>query len=175
VCYRGEGRCWLLEMTAGLHISRRPESAAARRTAQLRPVAVLTGALAGDLRRLLRRDDDCTAPGKPACDCDDPAPREELADALAAPSVPLVLPEVLQWLLFVFIPSLIQKSASGEAPHPRSLLCRMSASGWPGVRPAFTSGGRLWPRVSDFKNGAEERIFAPVGILKWWLVVIQID
>ena len=39
--------------------------------------------LAGDLRRLLRRDDDYAAAGKPACDYDDPAAREELVDALA--------------------------------------------------------------------------------------------
>ncbi len=39
--------------------------------------------LAGELRRLLRRDDDYTAAGKPACDYDDPAAREELAGALA--------------------------------------------------------------------------------------------
>ena len=39
--------------------------------------------LAGELRRLLRRDDDYAAAGKPACDYDDPAAREELADALA--------------------------------------------------------------------------------------------
>ena len=39
--------------------------------------------LAGELRRLLRRDDDYAAAGKPACDYDDPAAREELVDALA--------------------------------------------------------------------------------------------
>jgi hypothetical protein len=39
--------------------------------------------LGGDLRRLLRRDDDYVAAGKPACDYDDPAAREELVDALA--------------------------------------------------------------------------------------------
>ena len=41
------------------------------------------GGLAGDLRRLLRRDDDYAAAGKPACDYDDLAAREELVDALA--------------------------------------------------------------------------------------------
>jgi Transposase DDE domain/Transposase domain (DUF772) len=39
--------------------------------------------LAGELRRLLRRDDDYAAAGKPACDYDDVAAREELVDALA--------------------------------------------------------------------------------------------
>jgi hypothetical protein len=39
--------------------------------------------LAGELRRLLCRDDDYAAAGKPACDYDDPAAREELVDALA--------------------------------------------------------------------------------------------
>jgi Transposase DDE domain/Transposase domain (DUF772) len=39
--------------------------------------------LAGELRRLLRRDDDYAAAGKPACEYDDPAAREELVDALA--------------------------------------------------------------------------------------------
>ena len=41
------------------------------------------GELAGELRRLLRRDDDYAAAGKPACDYDDAAAREELVDALA--------------------------------------------------------------------------------------------
>jgi hypothetical protein len=39
--------------------------------------------LAGTLRGVLRRDDDYAAAGKPACDYDDPAAREELVDALA--------------------------------------------------------------------------------------------
>jgi hypothetical protein len=39
--------------------------------------------LAGTLRGGLRRDDDYAAAGKPACDYDDPAAREELVDALA--------------------------------------------------------------------------------------------
>src|SRR5216684_9049249 len=39
--------------------------------------------LAGELRRLLRRDDDYAAAGKPACDYDDAAAREELVGALA--------------------------------------------------------------------------------------------
>jgi len=41
------------------------------------------GELAGELRVLLRRDDDYAAAGKPACDYDDAAAREELVDALA--------------------------------------------------------------------------------------------
>jgi Transposase DDE domain/Transposase domain (DUF772) len=39
--------------------------------------------LAGELRAVLARDDGYAAAGKPACDYDDPAAREELADALA--------------------------------------------------------------------------------------------
>ena len=39
--------------------------------------------LAARLQRVLRRDDDYAAAGKPACDYDDPAAREELVDALA--------------------------------------------------------------------------------------------
>ena len=39
--------------------------------------------LAGELRAVLRRDDDYAAAGKPACDYDDPAAREELVGALA--------------------------------------------------------------------------------------------
>jgi hypothetical protein len=39
--------------------------------------------LARELRRSLRRDDDYAAAGKPACDYDDPAAREDLVDALA--------------------------------------------------------------------------------------------
>ena len=41
------------------------------------------GELATGLRAVLRRDDDYAAAGKPACDYDDPAAREELVDALA--------------------------------------------------------------------------------------------
>ncbi|HEV3295333.1 MAG TPA: IS1182 family transposase [Streptosporangiaceae bacterium] len=41
------------------------------------------GGLAGELRGLLRRDDDYAAAGKPACDYDDAAAREDLVDALA--------------------------------------------------------------------------------------------
>jgi hypothetical protein len=41
------------------------------------------GELAGELRGLLRRDDDYAAAGKPACDYDDAAAREALVDALA--------------------------------------------------------------------------------------------
>jgi Transposase DDE domain len=41
------------------------------------------GGLAGELRAVLRRDDDYAAAGKPACDYDDPRAREELVDALA--------------------------------------------------------------------------------------------
>src|SRR5450755_2059694 len=39
--------------------------------------------LAGELRAVLRRDDDYAAAGKPACDYDDAQAREELAGALA--------------------------------------------------------------------------------------------
>jgi Transposase DDE domain/Transposase domain (DUF772) len=39
--------------------------------------------LAGELRAVVRRDDDYAAAGKPACDYDDPAAREEMVDALA--------------------------------------------------------------------------------------------
>ena len=39
--------------------------------------------LDGELRAVLRRDDDYAAAGKPACDYDDAAAREELVDALA--------------------------------------------------------------------------------------------
>jgi hypothetical protein len=41
------------------------------------------GELATGLRAVLRRDDDYAAAGKPACDYDDAAAREELVDALA--------------------------------------------------------------------------------------------
>ena len=41
------------------------------------------GELAGELRGVLRRDDDYAAAGKPACDYEDAAAREELVDALA--------------------------------------------------------------------------------------------
>jgi hypothetical protein len=39
--------------------------------------------LAGELRGVLARDDDYAAAGKPACDYEDPAARDELVDALA--------------------------------------------------------------------------------------------
>jgi hypothetical protein len=32
------------------------------------------------------------------------------------------------------------ETGSGEALHPRSLLCRMSTCGWPGVRPGLHLG-----------------------------------
>jgi hypothetical protein len=41
------------------------------------------GGLGAQLRSLLARDDDYVTAGKPACDYDDPAAREELVDALA--------------------------------------------------------------------------------------------
>ena len=41
------------------------------------------GGLAGQLRAVLRRDDDYAAAGKPVCDYGDPQAREELVDALA--------------------------------------------------------------------------------------------
>jgi len=41
------------------------------------------GELGGELRGLLRRDDDYAAAGKPVCGYDDPAAREALVDALA--------------------------------------------------------------------------------------------
>lgn len=41
------------------------------------------GELAAELRRALKRDDDYTSPGKPACDWEDRAAREALVDALA--------------------------------------------------------------------------------------------
>jgi hypothetical protein len=41
------------------------------------------GGLAAQLRAVLRRDDDYAAAGKPACDYEDAAAREELVDALA--------------------------------------------------------------------------------------------
>jgi hypothetical protein len=41
------------------------------------------GELAGELRGVLRRDDDYAAAGKPPCDYEDAAAREELVDALA--------------------------------------------------------------------------------------------
>src|SRR6059058_3072755 len=40
------------------------------------------GELGGELRGVLRRDDDYAAAGKPVCDYDDPAAREALVDAL---------------------------------------------------------------------------------------------
>ena len=39
-------------------------------------------ALAGQVRAVLRRDDDYASPGKPPCDWDDPAAREALVDEL---------------------------------------------------------------------------------------------
>src|SRR5712692_6976234 len=41
------------------------------------------GELAGELRAVLRREDDYAAAGKPACEWDDAAAREDLVDALA--------------------------------------------------------------------------------------------
>jgi hypothetical protein len=49
----------------------------------IRGLLKAAGGLAGELRAVLRRDDDYAAAGKPACDYDDPAAREDLVDALA--------------------------------------------------------------------------------------------
>jgi hypothetical protein len=46
--------------------------------------------LAGELRGVLRRDDDYVAAGKPACDYDDAAARAELVDALAGDAYALL-------------------------------------------------------------------------------------
>jgi hypothetical protein len=46
--------------------------------------------LEGELRGLLRRDDDYTSPGKPVCDWDDAAAREALVDALARDAMALL-------------------------------------------------------------------------------------
>jgi hypothetical protein len=50
--------------------------------------------LAAQLRGVLRRDDDYVAAGKPVCDYDDPAAREDLVDALAGDAHALL--EVLE-------------------------------------------------------------------------------
>ena len=44
--------------------------------------------LAAELRSVLKRDDDYTSPGKPACNWDDEAAREALVDALAPDPTP---------------------------------------------------------------------------------------
>ena len=46
--------------------------------------------LAGQLRAVLSRDDDYAGAGKPVCDYDDPAAREELVDALARDAMALL-------------------------------------------------------------------------------------
>jgi len=46
-------------------------------------LAVADAGLADQLRAVLARDDDYAGPGKPMCDWDDPAAREQLVDALA--------------------------------------------------------------------------------------------
>ena len=51
---------------------------------------VCGGELAGELRGVLRRDDGYASAGKPACDYDDAAAREELVDALAKDARALV-------------------------------------------------------------------------------------
>jgi hypothetical protein len=49
----------------------------------IRGLLAAAGAHAADVRAVLRRDDDYASPGKPVCDYDDRAAREELIDALA--------------------------------------------------------------------------------------------
>ena len=46
-------------------------------------LAAADAGLAAELRAVLARDDDYAGPGKPVCDWDDPAAREQLVDALA--------------------------------------------------------------------------------------------
>jgi hypothetical protein len=82
------------------------------------------GELAGELRGLLRRDDDYAAAGKPACDYDDAAAREELVDALARDAYALlaaldgrelgpVLAQAAALLATVTGQDLVEESAGG--------------------------------------------------------------
>lgn len=48
----------------------------------LAALAAVGSSLAGQVRAVLRRDDDYAGPGKPPCDWDDPAAREMLVDEL---------------------------------------------------------------------------------------------
>jgi hypothetical protein len=53
-------------------------------------LALADADLAGELRGMLRRDDDYATAGKPVCDYDDPAAREGLVNALACDAMALV-------------------------------------------------------------------------------------
>jgi len=54
-------------------------------------LAVCDGELEGELRGVLARDDDYRTAGKPACDYDDPAARQELVDALSKDALALLV------------------------------------------------------------------------------------
>src|SRR5215468_8158913 len=78
--YPGFVHTVLVDMRARLARSARPD----RIFEAVLEVARAAGSdLAGELRAVLRRDDEYAAGGKPACDWDDPVAREELVDALA--------------------------------------------------------------------------------------------
>ena len=77
------GRKRVLDSTALYDAVATQDTVTLIRSALRGMLAVAETSLAADLRRVLKRDDDYTAAGKPVCDWDDKEAREALVDALA--------------------------------------------------------------------------------------------
>ncbi len=80
-----KGRARVLDSTAVYDAVATQDTVTQLRAAIRKVLAVLGAAwspLAGQVRAVLRRDDDYAGPGKPPCDWDDPAAREMLVDEL---------------------------------------------------------------------------------------------
>ena len=80
-----KGRARVLDSTAVFDAVATQDTVTQLRAAIRKVLAALGSAgspLAGQVRAVLRRDDDYAGPGKPPCDWDDPAAREALVDEL---------------------------------------------------------------------------------------------
>ncbi len=80
-----KGRARVLDATAVYDAVATQDTVTQLRSAIRKVLSVLDKAgspVAGQVRAVLRRDDDYAGPGKPPCDWDDPAAREQLVDEL---------------------------------------------------------------------------------------------
>jgi IS5 family transposase len=84
------GRRRVLDSTALYDAVATMDTVALVRSAIRSLLAAADDALEGELRAVLRRDDDYESPGKPPCDWEDPGAREALVDALASDAFALL-------------------------------------------------------------------------------------